>query len=849
MNSLTKLVLTIAVILASTTGFAQQRSMDEVMRIAQNHLQNRVTRTGKRLAPPKEAATTLCSSQLFPSPLRMNNAEAFYVLSYPTSHCFVMVSGDERMSPVLAYSNEHAFDFDNMAPQTKEFIQSYIRRSQALESSVHKLSFKPNTLRRAPNYVAPLLTTKWSQRAPYNNQCPLIGFSRTLTGCVATAVGQMMNFYKYPEKGTGTKEYTTGTAGIPISIVYDSISFDWDNMIETYSGYYTAQQANAVSTLLYTVGTSVEMDYGIDASGSDLGDAATSLTEYFGYDKDIVELYYERITPYLFHDFLQKELLEGRPVLCAGNNDRREGHAFIIDGMTPDGDNEPFYHINWGWNGLDDGDFRIMEAEYHNSTRFFLYCQPENDSIDCGIFIQGKSVEPSSSKINPEKANNIVINMKDLYNAKLGSFNGTLQVYLVNQEGKRTNIGEKGLTLNHPYYYQMEANCQIPKGMELGEYSIEICAVDMEATASEVPIYFAESKTLIITDENVDYVPQVEVTDMQFVKSEMKGDRTVSVVLKNLMNLSGEPFTGELSLALATESNRILCMFGEPYSFKNQLWQYYYEPEVGNIKGEIPDSIPDDIYHIIVMARQDKFENWGIVTKYEISNGYIQNIGQDIFLTVQIEDGKLNTDNIVVPEKFFADIETTEMTLNEDKCQDRFVSITLSNQANLGTDSFTGHLSLALADDKNDIVLTFGTPFSLSNLGHYQIRGNAITLEGELPDTLQDGHYRLCTAAQQTGYDNWTAITLFTLENGYLSETQMPCFYNLWIINGTPTFKLYSKEDVNHDGVVDTQDVLAIYQFMKTSTGGEENPLEDVNGDGVVDTQDVLAIYQFMQEN
>ena len=126
--------MTVSVIMLSTTSFAQQRSMDEVMRIAQSHLSQRTARNGQRMAPPVEAATTLRASEVLPTPLHMSNGEAFYVLTYPKSNCFVMVSGDERMSPVLAYSNEHGFDLENMAPQTRAFLESYAAQAKDLQS-------------------------------------------------------------------------------------------------------------------------------------------------------------------------------------------------------------------------------------------------------------------------------------------------------------------------------------------------------------------------------------------------------------------------------------------------------------------------------------------------------------------------------------------------------------------------------------------------------------------------------------------------------------------------------------------------------------------------------------------
>ena len=131
--------------------------------------------------------------------------------------------------------------------------------------------------------------------------------------------------------------------------------------------------------------------------------------------------------------------------------------------------------------------------------------------------------------------------------------------------------------------------------------------------------------------------------------------------------------------------------------------------------------------------------------------------------TIQIEDGKIQTENIVVPQKFFADIETTQMTLNEEKCKGRTVSITINNFANLGEETFNGNFSLALANDEGNVLFAFGKPVSISSLQSYGMRSGSagtITFEAEVPDTLSDGHYRLCIAAQQDGFTNWTPLFL-----------------------------------------------------------------------------------------
>ena len=843
------MMMTLSVIILSTTGIAQQRSMDEVMHIAQTHFNQQSNRNGQRMAPPAETTTLLRASEILPNPLRMSG-EAFYVLTYP-ANCFVMVSGDERMSPVLAYSNEHGFDLENMAPQTRAFIQSYAEQAQALQNGTPRRLH----VNRAPGEVAPqkvnkLLSTIWSQGSPFNNRCPLIGSQHTLTGCVATAMSQLMYYYKYPNVGIGSFNYTTMTEKLSVSADLAAMNFSWNDMINDYSRGYTSTQADAVAKVMFASGASVGMDYGLYSSGSALSDAAGALIENFGFDKDILDIYFSRMPTPFIHQFTMQELIDGRPVLCGGNNARGEGHAFIIDGMTPDGSDYPFYHINWGWGGNNDGDFKLVDMEYNRGNYMLLNCQPENNIVDYAIFIQAQSIEPSITKINPEMSSSLSVRIKDVYNCKQGTFNGMLNVYMVGADGTRQMIGARGVQLEHPYYYPIEISCRVPKEAQLGTYTLEVEAQDVE-TGAESTVYVAEDHTITVTNEVVDYKPNLQATKMNFVKNLMN-DSTICVDIKNIMNLSSETFAGDVSLALANENNKVLCMLGKPFNPGITLDTYYFKETIGYLKAVIPDSVPDGIYHILAMARQKGFEGWGLIKKYELQGNVITNIDLDLFLIIQIEDGKIQTENIVVPQKFFADIETTQMTLNEEKCKGRTVSITINNFANLGEETFNGNFSLALANDEGNVLFAFGKPVSISSLQSYGMRSGAagtITFEAEVPDTLSDGHYRLCIAAQQDGFTNWTPLTLFEMEDYTILEAQIEVFYDLWVIKGRPSFYLYKREDVNRDGIIDTQDVLAIYQFMQNSTGEEDRPLEDVNGDGVVDTQDVLTIYTYMQEN
>ena len=287
-------------------------------------------------------------------------------------------------------------------------------------------------------------------------------------------------------------------------------------------------------------------------------------------------------------------------------------------------------------------------------------------------------------------ANTLTVRIKELYNCKLGTFNGMLNIYIVNSDGTRTQIGARGVQIEHPYFYPIDVSCSVPEDTPLGNYTLEVEAEDLETGAGSI-VYIGEDHPITITDENVDFKPNVQVTKMEFVKSLMN-DSTICVEIKNFINLDPQPFKGDVALTLATESNKELCKLGTPVKVKKALDMYYFNATMDYLIGVVPDSIPDGVYHVTAMARQEGFEGWEWVKKYEVQDNTIVGYNKELYLTIQIEEGKIKTDNIVVPEKYFSDIETTGMTLNEEKCKGRTVSITIDNFANLGDETFQGSL-------------------------------------------------------------------------------------------------------------------------------------------------------------
>lgn len=207
--------------------------------------------------------------------------------------------------------------------------------------------------------VAPICQTKWDQDAPYNNLCPKLAGAQTATGCVATAMAQVMKAFNYPTSGSGSISYTWKNSGETLSQDFTTDTYDWENMLPTYYQVESnATQQNAIATLMRDAGYAVKMNYGnLTGAGSSATDSSISgaLINNFGYD---VAIYKAARDTYALEDWNQliyDELAKGHPIIYNGVNNNVQGHSFVCDGYDGDG----YYHINWGWSGIDNGYFLL----------------------------------------------------------------------------------------------------------------------------------------------------------------------------------------------------------------------------------------------------------------------------------------------------------------------------------------------------------------------------------------------------------------------------------------------------------------------------------------------------------
>ena len=324
----------------------------------------------------------------------------YYVFPFGENKGFAIVSGDDDMPEIVGYADHGTYDANNMPTAMAAFLNNYRATIEAMKqgnASAIKNIAEAKALRanntRATTAVSPLLgDIKWNQSEPYNNMCPKYdGTNLSATGCVATAMAQVMMYWKYPnELKADINEYTTSTHKLTVAGETKGQKYDWDNMLPSYySGNYNQTQADAVAKLMLHCGKAVEMDYG-EESGANVTPGC--LAKYFGYDSDLMlDLSRTCFTLAEWTAIIDKELQAKRPILYSGRT-TNGGHQFVCDGSDGNG----LYHINWGWGGYQDGYFDItilnpgqggigagnVTDGYNRYCDMIIGIQPDNGKVD-----------------------------------------------------------------------------------------------------------------------------------------------------------------------------------------------------------------------------------------------------------------------------------------------------------------------------------------------------------------------------------------------------------------------------------------------------------------------------------
>ena len=271
---------------------------------------------------------------------------AYYVFN-SASQGYVIVAGDDKAPAVLGYSDKGKFDANNVPDALQELLNNYTIQIEELNKGA-----KAAPVTRSGEAIRPLVTAMWSQNSPYNSMLPMLNDGQqAVSGCVATALAQVLYYWKQPARPTQTiPAYTSQSLGIYMPAL-EPVDINWDAMQDTYLSNDTESEgAQAAALLTLYCAQLVNMNFQYGASAANGRAIPAAISTYMGYKASSHCENRENFSTQAWADYIYNELAEGRPVIYSGSK-RTGGHSFVCDGY----DGEGMFHMNWGWDGMSNG--------------------------------------------------------------------------------------------------------------------------------------------------------------------------------------------------------------------------------------------------------------------------------------------------------------------------------------------------------------------------------------------------------------------------------------------------------------------------------------------------------------
>ena len=418
---------------------------------------------GKQM-PQKAKAKSRTATTASPS-------DAYYVFNNDAGG-FVIIAGDDAVTPVLGYTSTGSFDAENLPDGLKDLLKSYERQIAALGSS-----YQANqTATRAAFTGEKLLNTaKWNQSNPFNKYTPY----KYPVGCVATAGAIVMKHHGYPAKGIGSHTYTWNEQDLTANFEHD---YDWANMPTKYT-VGNDEAFDGVARLMSDLGVAVEMQYAKGGSGATMEDLVTALQKYFGYSKYARLLAIADLGAEVWNGRLRAEIDADRPILYSAVDSNKGGHSFVIDGYKDES-----FSVNWGWGGYCDGFYRIgalnpetggkpLGDQYNLSQSAVFSLQPSDGEeviSNLGFIKIDGYLETMNMNVTDVKADKkLNLYLLPLQSQGDNPFTGEVAIALKNAKGKTRKVfGAKTITDFSPGFYKplitLEGSC--PVDAQEGDY-------------------------------------------------------------------------------------------------------------------------------------------------------------------------------------------------------------------------------------------------------------------------------------------------------------------------------------------------------------------------------------------
>ena len=421
--------LVLTLLLSATANYADNVDFNAALRIARTYVN--ISKKAAMNLKTRAAATT--------------TQQPYYVFNDDTGKGFVVVAGDDKMGEVLAYSHEASIDMANLNPEARYLFDSYRQVYEELGNN-KTLTTRAGAATKAADAVQPLLKSKWGQDYPYSKQ------TQYVTGCVATAVAQVMYYHRWPAQGKGQESYKVTFDNTVRSADFTKSHYDWDNMLPDYNRRnVTTKQEDAVALLMNDVGIATNMQYTDRASGTQSYMAERALRNYFDYDASMVTRANEGVDNFI--EIVKKELRNGFPLYISGDSRSGGGHAWVCDGF----DKDDKFHMNFGWNGQADGYYSLATLSVTSTGSEFNGAQ---HSFNRGLHVIA---------IHPNKPNTPKIDDDIAYQSPTIKFNNDGMMAFVGDAPTTTSDAAKVMFTGFVNY----ANAVLVGDIGLGIYDQE----------------------------------------------------------------------------------------------------------------------------------------------------------------------------------------------------------------------------------------------------------------------------------------------------------------------------------------------------------------------------------------
>ncbi len=680
-------------------------------------------------------------------------SDAYYVFNNDAGG-FVIIAGDDAVTPVLGYTSTGSFDAENLPDGLKDLLKSYERQIAALGDNY----VANQTATRAAFTGEKLLkTAEWNQMAPFNKYTP----NNYVTGCVATAGAIVMKHHGYPAKGTGSHSYTWNGQTLTANFGH---TYDWASMPAKYDGTNDAA-FDGVARLMADLGVAVEMKYDKDGSGAYIGNLVTALQKYYGYSKLSHLMAIEDVGAEAWNSRLRDEIDANRPVLYAASDPNTGGgHAFVIDGYKDES-----FSVNWGWGGYCDGFYQIgaLNPEHvgkptgdkYNVGQSAVFGMQPSDGTEkvsgMGFLTNVGELQMLNMNITDvKKGQNGVIFSAPIGNTGDQPYTGEAAVALMNAKGEmREIVSSSSQTFNNlsrgSYYPYLSFSFVSTVDAEPGDY---LAIVAKEKGSSEyIELYDQNFERLRLPATG--YVPRTfEVKTKMGEGATFQQAETRYNPARNFYN--GKPVIGSTYYYYLTLDEGISKYFAE---LNGKLMD---DVKLGTVK---PNSFRgiEPVYELVVNTYRDYQEKELVIN--------LEKAGQ-----LKEKLAKENPDYLVYRNiKVNGEIDKRDF---DELASHYFKSIDLSGAKVVAYEGYKADMVPGYAFYGNTYLEQFQMPSGVRELGFNAFRATNLK-EIDLPETIEE-------------FGRNTFYACFELKDVYMRHKEAP-YWISWCVFASKSSKLY----------------------------------------------------------